>query len=128
MGYTTTPIDTETAKSLAVGGKVVSASKDKYFVGDDWKKLVGMAEIKDDNKTIFFGLAMGCFVEYELADAVCFASDCLDKHLDSLPAGDPQTCRICGKWYNSTSPDDLGCCSQKCVDVRNTNHHYNYHY
>ena len=66
MGYSTRHIDTEVAKKLAVGGEVVSASKAQYFCNDDWKKLVGMAEIKDDNKTIFFGLAMGCFVEYKL--------------------------------------------------------------
>jgi hypothetical protein len=70
MGYSTSPIDTEVAKKLAVGGEVVSASKEEYFTGDDWKKLVGMAEIKDDNLTIFFGLAMGCFVEYELTKEV----------------------------------------------------------
>lgn len=68
MGYSTTRIETDVAKMLAVGGEVVSASKEKYFnASSDWKDLVGMAELKDDNRTIFFGLAIGCFVEYKLA-------------------------------------------------------------
>jgi hypothetical protein len=69
MGYSTHIIDTEGAKRLAVGGEVVSASKEKYFDSDDWKKLVVIAELKDDNKTIYFGLACGCFVEYDLKEA-----------------------------------------------------------
>ncbi len=51
----------------------------------------------------------------------------VDKELEKYPS-EKQSCRICGEWYDSYTPDDKGVCSEKCLNTLEVNHHYDCYY
>lgn len=66
MGYCTEQIDINIALKMTVnGGEVVSASRESYFLADDWNNEIAHCELKDDEITLFFTLSNGDFVEYK---------------------------------------------------------------